>query len=356
MSFEEQLNELRAKIDKRLELFFRKIRAKNDFISFNYNNINRYITGGGKRLRPAAMVMAYKGFGGKEEEIYDAALSVELLHNSTLIHDDIMDEDESRRGKDSVHKAMRDYFLKNSKELNYNGPLFNKASSRFAASSAICDGNLLYSLGSLFLLNSNFDLMLVNKAMKAYSNAYRIVNQGQLLDIFFELKETQEKDYLNMIEQKTGNLFKASAEIGAILANASNEQTERLAKYAMNAALAFQLQDDIMDISSEMGKGHKLGSDLMKGKKTLLVIKALEKASKRQRETLLKALGNGNANEEQIKDAINIIKATGALDYVKFLANTKIMEAKENLKRIGLNKESLEFFGGFADFMLERKV
>lgn len=356
MNFEGQLNELKANIDKRLELFFRKIRAKNDFISFNYNNISRHIIGGGKRLRPAALVMAYKGYGGNNEEIYDAALSVEFLHNSTLIHDDIMDEDESRRGKDSVHKAMRDYFLKNSKEADYNGPLFNKASSRFAVSSAICDGNLLYSLGSLFLLNSNFDLMLVNKAMKAYSNAYRIVNQGQLVDCFFELKEAKETDYINMIEQKTGNLFKASAEIGAVLADANNEQTERLAKYAMNAALAFQLQDDIMDISSEMGKGHKLGSDLIKGKKTLLVIKALEKASKRQRENLLKALGNGNANEEEIKGAIYVIKATGALDYVKFLANTKIMEAKEHLKGAGLNKESLGFFGGFADFMLERKL
>ena len=143
MSFEKQLKELKSKVDERLELFFNRIKTKDDFISFNYKAIKDSILVGGKRLRPAALIMAYKGFGGDEEEIYDAALSVEFLHNSTLIHDDIMDEDESRRGRDSVHKVMRNYFLKISKEADYNGPLFNKASSRFAVSSAVCKGNML---------------------------------------------------------------------------------------------------------------------------------------------------------------------------------------------------------------------
>lgn len=354
MSFEEQLKELKSRIDERLELFFNGIKTKDDFISFNYERIKDFILTGGKRLRPAALIMAYKGFNGDEEGIYDAALSVEFLHNSTLIHDDIMDEDDTRRGKDGVHKAMRDYFLKSSKEVNYNGPLFNKASSRFAVSNAICDGNLLYPLGESFLLNSNFDLRLINKALKVYSNAYRTVNQGQLLDIFFELKNVSERNYLKMIGQKTGNLFKASVGIGAVLANANNEQIELLSEYAMNIAVAFQLQDDIMDFS--VRKGHGVGSDIRKGKKTLLVIKALEKANRGQREILLNTLGNKNADEEEINKAVDVIKFIGAFDYVRDLANKKIVEAKKYLAKTSLNDESLEFFNGFADFMLRRNI
>ncbi len=356
MSFEEQLKELKIRIDKRLELFFSMVKARDDFISFSYKNIKDYLSSGGKRLRPAALIMAYNGFGGDEEEIYDAALSVEFLHNSTLIHDDIMDEDESRRNKDSIHKFMRDYFLKSSKEINYNGPLFNKASSRFAVSNAICNGNLLYSLGELFLLNSHFDTDLVSRALKVYSNAYRIVNQGQLMDIFFELRDASERNYLKMIEQKTGNLFKACTEIGAVLAGANNEQTEILAKYAINIAVAFQLQDDIMDISPEMKKGHELGSDIKKGKKTLLVIKALEKASKSQRGILMSAIGNESATEDEIKKTIGIIKSSGAVDYVMMLAHKKIVEAKGHLRKTSLNDKSMKFFDGFADFMMERRV
>ena len=356
MSFEEQFKELRKEIDKRLELFFSRIKAKDDFISFNYKNIKNYISGGGKRLRPAALIMAYRGFGGDEEGIHDAALCVEFLHNSTLIHDDIMDEDDKRRNRDSVHKVMKDLFLKNSKEINYQGALFNRASSRFAVSNAICDGNLLYCFGELSLLNSHFSLELVGRALKAYSNAYRIVNQGQLLDIYSELQNADERSYLKMIEQKTGNLIKASVGIGAILAGANNEQIEILSRYAINIAVAFQLQDDIIDISSEMKKGHELGSDLRKGKKTLLVIKALEKASKGQREVLLNVMGNGNANDADIKKAIEIIRNGGALDYVRMLANKKIMEAKEHLRQTSLNDKALEFFNGFADFMLEREM
>jgi len=354
MSFEEQLKELKSKIDERLELFFNSIKTKDDFISFNYERIKDFMLTGGKRLRPATLIMAYKGFGYDEEEIYDVALSVEFLHNSTLIHDDIMDEDNTRRNIDTVYKVMKDYFLKSSKEINYSGPLFSKASSRFAVSTTICDGNLLYSLGELFLLKSGFNSRLINKALNVYSNAYRIVNQGQLLDTFFELKNIRERNYLKMIEQKTGNLFKASLAIGAVLADANNEQIELLSEYAMNIAIAFQLQDDILDLNIK--KGHAIGSDIREGKKTLLIIRALEKANKGQREVLLNTLGNKNADEQQINKVIDVIKSTGALDYVKSLANKKIVEAKNYLVKTSLNDESLEFFNGFADFMLRREI
>jgi len=111
-----------------------------------------------------------------------------------------------------------------------------------------------------------------------------------------------------------------------------------------------------MDISSEMRKGHELGSDIKKGKKTLLVIKALEKASKNQRDILMSTIGNESATEDEIKKTIEIIKSSGAVDYVMMLAHKKIVEAKGHLMKTSLNDKSMEFFNGFADFMMERKV
>jgi len=357
MSFEEQLNELKNDLNKRLELFFAKIKAKNKFIDLTYKALASYMIGGGKRLRPAALVMAYKGFGGLDDEIYDIALSVEFVHNSTLIHDDVMDEDSLRRNKLTIHEIMRKSFLKSYEDKDHKGTLFNKLSSRFAATNAVCDGNILYSLGSLFLSSSRLDAVLVQKALKVYSNAYRVINQGQIMDTLFELKEKiTEEDYLAMIEQKTGELFEASVKIGAILAGANEREIELISEYVLLISVAFQIQDDIIDISSEMNKGHELGSDIKKGKKTLLIIKALEKARSKDKKFLEETIKNKNANDEEVQRAIEIIKSSSALEYCRRLALEKINGAKRVLEKVGLKKEAYDFFYGLADFVLDRTI
>jgi geranylgeranyl diphosphate synthase type I len=355
MSFEEQLNELKNSLNKRLELFFAKIKAKDKFIDLTYKTLASYVMMGGKRLRPAALVMAYKGFGGLDDEIYDIALSVEFMHNSSLIHDDVMDEDSLRRNKETIHEVMRKSFLKLHGEKDHKGAIFNSLSSKFAATNAVCDGNLLCSLGSLFLSSSRFDAVLVQKALKVYSNAYRVINQGQIMDSLFEIKEkVTEKDYLAMIEQKTGELFNASVRIGSVLAGANEREVELISEYAMLIAIAFQIQDDIMDISPEMSKGHEVGSDIKKGKKTLLVIKALEKARSKDKKFL--EIMDKNASDEDVKRAMEIIRYCGAVDYCKRMASEKIMEAKRSLGKIGLKKEAYDFFNGLADYVLERTI
>lgn len=356
MKFEEQLNELKNVLNKRLELFFAKIQAKDKFIDLTYTALARYIMDGGKRLRPALLVMTYQGFGGPNDEIYDIALSVEFMHNSTLIHDDLMDEDDLRRDKLTIHEMMRKSFLKSYEEKDHQGAVFNKLSSRYAATNAICDGNILFSLGSLFLSSSRIDAVLVQKALKVYSNAYRVVNQGQIMDISLELKENiKEKDYLAMIEQKTGELFVASVKIGAILAGANNREIELISEYASLIAIAFQIQDDIMDISSEMNKGHEIGSDIKKGKKTLLVIKVLEKARTKDKKFLAEILKDKNATDDDVKRAVEIMRYS-ALEYCRRLASENIMDAKRTLGKIGLKKEAYDFFNGLADYVLERTI
>jgi len=321
---------LRKEINHELELFLNNLisEADDDFLRFTYSAVRDYVMAGGKRIRPAMLIMAYRAVGGTSRDIVKAALSVELFHNSTLIHDDIMDEDELRRGNDTVHKVMRAYFLKNNKELDSGGLLFNGLSSRFAASNAICDGNLLFALGIRCLIDSGFDSSLVSEAIKVYSDAYKVVNEGQILDNLFELKNVSEVQYVDMVEKKTAALFSAAVKIGAILGNADDGQIKGLVAFAKSFGIAFQIKDDLDDFSFK--KGHEIGSDVRKGKKTLLVIKGLEK----DKERMAEFLGKDDVSIESIK---SFFEENGITDYANDLAQQKIVEAKGYLRKTDLD-------------------
>jgi len=356
--FNQTLNHYKKIIDKQIEIFLREQKQKvpDLFMKYVYDEINNYVLNGGKRLRPIIVIMAYKSINQNSEEsmLYLPALSTELFHNSTLVFDDIMDEDEIRRGKNTMHRTMRSFFLKNNTEKNYDGKIFNKESNRFAVSYAICEANILASLGLLCLINAKFDNVKKMEAIKSYVNTYHIINQGQLSDLFFEKQEiVSEKEYIDMIYKKTGKLIKTSIEIGAILAGASEKQKKALLNYAENIALAFQIQDDVMDISKNMNKGNTFASDIKNGKKTILIIKALELAKPQDKEFLQKKLKE-LPTENEVERIIQIIQKTKALDYAKNLALEKVEKAKEALKSAQFNKEPILFFTALADFVIER--
>jgi geranylgeranyl diphosphate synthase type I len=262
-----------------------------------------------------------------------------------------MDEDDVRRNKPTIHKLMKDDFLK--KFEDKPARLFNTLSTRHAVTEAMCSGNILYSLGTVVLLESNAEPLLVKKALQFYSDAFNIVNDGQILDTKFELISPTEEQYLKMIEFKTANLFKASVEIGAILGNASENQLEALSRYATDAAIAFQLQDDLLDLTT--AKGNTFGSDIKNGKRTLILIKALESATAEQKQLINQVLGNESATLEQIEQVISIFNETGAIDYVNQLAKQKIEQAKAYLNNAELEQKPKEFFLQLADFMVNRQ-
>ena len=358
MNFQNELIKYKKMIDSEITLFFdSKLNTiKDDSLKKNYSIMRDFVLNGGKRLRPISMIMAYNAVSGKDEKpIILLSLSVEFLHNSTLVHDDIMDEDELRRNKPTTFKNHKDFFSKNHKDKNYDGILFNELSSKYSASNAILDGNILLSMAYGLLMDSDMDNS--GQALKVLNNTYNEVVDGQILDIVTEYKEDiSENQYLSMISKKTSVLFKASIEIGALLGNASGKQIEYLSAYAENAALAFQIKDDIMDISTDMDKGHELGSDIKQGKKNLLIIKAMELADDKQKKVILETLGKETASTEDINSVIEIIKSTGALKYSEGLAKEKIDIAKENLEKAELNELGNEFFSGLADYMVDRKV
>jgi len=360
MHFDETLQKYKKLIDDELVLFFEKVikeRASNDFLYEFYKDLEGFVMNGGKRLRPIALIQAYKAVKGSvDDKIIKAAISVELYHNSTLVHDDIMDEDETRRGKPTVFQHMKESFLKNQADESYRGALFDRKSCRFAVSQAIIAGNILAELSKKPLLDSGFDNGDLMRALKVLCDCAETVNVGQIDDLVLEIDEnpTEEK-YYEMIEKKTGCLFISSIQIGAILAGASKQQLKALLEYAKFAATTFQLQDDILEILPGNKKGHERGSDIRQGKMTLLTIKALDKGSSAQKKALLKALGNPSASQKEVDQAIKVIFDTGAIEYSKKLALKKIEEGKKWLSKAGFSAEGLAFFEGFAEFMINRE-
>lgn len=355
MTFKIILEKYSKLVDDELSKFLteRIDEVKDPYLKQNYTTVRNYVLNRGKRLRPVALIMAYKGVGGKNKNIYQASLSVELMHASTLVHDDVMDEDDLRRNMPTIHKLTKDIYLKHTKETNYNGNLFSCLSSRYSVANAICIGNILQVLGMncLSVVGKNLS------AARAYSAAYRVVNDGQILDNYFEIKKkVTEADYLDMIARKTGNLFRAAVQIGAILGKANKVQLNALSNYAILTAAAFQLKDDLMDIGKDTKKGSTYCSDIKKGKRTLILIKALENADKKQKKILNEVAGNDKASLTQINQVIDIYNKTGAIDYVTKLAETNINKSKEWLAKARLSEESMSFFEGFADYMLERKI
>ncbi len=358
MSFEKLIVKLKKDIEKEATVLFdKKIMEASEldpFIKRSYISLKNFALDGGKRLRPIALIMAYKGVGGKNiHEITRASFCVELLHASTLIHDDLMDEDDTRRNKPTIHKQLKSHYLHENNDGKYDGPLFKELSARFCVSNAILFGNILQTMGASCLTDSSFDTTFVNRALEAYNNAYRHVNEGQMLDIQLELKKPTEKKYYDMIKRKTGNLFVASVEIGALLGNANKKQQEMLKNYAESFAVAFQLKDDLLDIIP--GKGRPIGSDIKKGKKTLLILKALEKAKKEQKDVISSILGKEDATDEEIIRMAEILRSTGAYNYVEKIAEEKIKEAKKFISNAGLSREATDFFISFSEYIVNRK-
>ncbi len=339
MEFKNKHSLEKEKIDNELSIFLDSIDFKNTFQKSLWNKTKQHIKQGGKRLRPVALLMAYSGISDQKKDIYQAAISVELYHASTLIHDDIIDEDTKRRNSDTIFEWVRKN--KRIKDDSYEAVLFKNKTSRFATTQSILAGNIVNNIAYQPLINSSFKTR--NEAINILIDTAIKVNEGQILDTLLETKKPSEKEYLNMILKKTGELFIGSIMIGLKLAQATKEQEKNMYNFAKNIALAFQIQDDLMDINPNSKKGHVLGSDIKQGKMTLLAIKALEK--------------NPKFNlQKNIKTSIEFFKTCGAIDYCKTLANKKINDGKKFLKQAKLSKESEEYFTEFANYMLNRNI
>lgn len=362
MNFEQTLIHYQKVVNKELKKFFISLKfaeSKNALIKEQIKILRNFCLSPGKRLRPIMAIMAFRGLSDKDEkEIILPALSLELYHNYTLIHDDIYDEDVARRGQPTPHFLFQKWFKKRYEKGFYSGNFYSGSAQRFGVVAGFISGQILRLLVNLPILE--FDISSAKKIeiFKLFQSIGIFDNTGQAIDLFFE-KENRitEKEYLKMVDCKTGVLFEASMELGAILAGATQNQRKCLKNYAKNLAAAFQLKDDLLDISIGGEKGRGIGSDIKQGKKTLLFIYSLGRANPKQKKLIRKIVGKGKVSNKEIKKVIDLYYVLGAVDYCEKISNQKTKKALFWLNQIRpkLSPNSQKFFEDLAKFVFQRK-
>ena len=349
-------------INKELERYFDS-ELKNVFgVSVEEKKLNKSILQHIKEhnLRPAKRLrgsFVYYGHNllGKAEEkdILKASMSVELIHTALLMHDDFMDQDDTRRGKPTTHE----YFKKKHTKNNYR---FNP--QHYGESMAVNAGDVALMLGFEILGTSNFA---ADRIVTAQNRTLRGITNtafGQAYDITLEgIGKATEKDIINLHHAKTAiYTYENPLHIGAVLAGASEDDLKLISEYAIPGGIAFQLQDDILGLFGDPQKtGKPAHSDLRQGKMTLLIIKALEKAKNDQKELLLKYWGDRKLTDIEANIIRKIVKDTESYDYSVSISRKwakKAQLAIIKMRKKGWNKDAINYLDGIAQYMVERDV
>jgi geranylgeranyl diphosphate synthase type I len=352
MDAKETLMAYKAKVDQELKNYFqtKAAQAETEFGKELLENLAEYTLRGGKRIRPTFAVFGFKCFTDADEQaILQASISLEILHGFLIIHDDIMDEDPLRRGGTAFHKIYEDICQK-----KFSG----FRAERFGENMGIVAGDLMHCYGVEIMQKADFPQDRKMKALDKLNDIIYCTSVGQLLDSLNEAKEkVTEDEVLKVHEMKTAKYtIEGPLHLGAILAGASDQDLKVLSAYGIPLGQAFQLQDDILGLfSTEKKIGKPVDSDLKEGKKTLLILKALEKADEKQKELILSALGNQDLKREHSDQVREIVKSTGSYDYSKKLATDLIEQAKNALENADFKPQGKDFLLGIADYMLQRE-
>lgn len=288
------------------------------------NQLGQYIiNGGGKRLRPLLVLLAARACGCQDDRCQLTAVIVEFIHTATLLHDDVVDASELRRGNDTANTVWG-----------------NEA--------AVLVGDFLYSRSFQMMVDVGG-----TRIMEILSSATNIIAEGEVLQLMScNDPDTTEERYLNVIHCKTAKLFEAATQMGAVLAELPEQQEQALASYGMHLGTAFQLIDDVLDFtasSEEMGKN--MGDDMAEGKPTLPLIIAMREGNKVQQSIIHETILNGGY--DNVDKVLQAIEATGALDYTRELAKS---EADKAIGYIDVLPDSpyKEAMTSLAHFAVER--
>lgn len=293
-----------------------------------------FLDRGGKRFRPALCLLSCKAVDGNPKKILPAAAAVELFHEFTLIHDDLADDSLMRRGKPCLH-------------ITYGAPL------------ALNAGDGLFMMVWKSLLNMKTKPEKLFFTQKTLLSAFTAVLEGQGIELGWRTDgawKTTEKDYLEMVRGKTGALISAACEVGAYLGGGTKKQMAALRDFGMNIGVAFQIQDDILNIVGEEKKYKKeIGGDITEGKRTLMVIHFLKRAPKEERDWLIRLLDSHTKDEAEIRKAISLLKKRGSVDYAKKTMEKTAKAAKEKLSCLP-KSDTKDALGKLADFLIEREI
>jgi geranylgeranyl diphosphate synthase type I len=299
-----------------------------------YDAIRWIPLSGGKRLRPTLTMLSCEAVGGIPEKTIPLGIALEYLHNSTLIHDDIIDKDKWRRGLPTTHE-------------------------KFGLPLAIIAGDALigetYRMLS-FMAPPEMKAVTFKEIIRSIADAAKNFYEGEAMDIEFGRRfDVSLSEYMTMVEKKTGQLYWLAGKGGALIGKGSREQVENLALYGLNFGIMFQIKDDLLNILTDqkiLGK-QMIGRDIPNGKRTLMLIHALSQVTKTQKKRLTAIVGNEKASQQDILKVIDIFHETGSIDYAQKLLQEFRDKAKKCLEVLD-QSESKELLSALAEYSITR--
>lgn len=320
---------------KQLQLLFNDYLEKNSFEEHPkelYEPNNYFLAIGGKRIRPVMLLLGTQLFDKNPISSLPAAFSIELFHNFTLIHDDVMDNATVRRGVETIHK-------------------------KYGLNTAILSGDVLIIKAYEYL--SKIDSNYLPKIFNLFNKTAVEVCEGQQMDINFETQNNVDMaDYLKMITLKTSVLLAVSLQIGAILGGAGDQESEALYQYALNLGIAFQIQDDILDSFGEGAVvGKKIGGDILQNKKTLLTIRVIELEIANQKMDFLNLISLDNlSDEEKINGVLKIFNHYEIKKFAESKREEYVKKSIDALDNLGLSNEKKQKLKNLVTLLVYRAL
>ena len=311
------------------------MRAVDDVIQHSLNSdvpmvsqVAQYIIGaGGKRVRPALLLLACGALGCRDARRHGLAAVVEFIHTATLLHDDVVDESTLRRGRDTANEV-------------------------FGNAASVLVGDFLYSRAFQMMVDTG-----EMRVMQVLADATNVIAEGEVLQLMNMHDASLDAEaYMRVIRAKTAKLFEASTRLAAILARADIETEARCADYGQALGAAFQVIDDVLDYEGDAGElGKNLGDDLREGKVTLPIICTLQRCAPEEATLIRRAIEKGNANGKQLEQICAIVRRCGGLDEARLVAQAEAQRAIDATGALPVNDWS-RAMARLAESLLERRA
>ena len=293
------------------------------------------VSAGGKRIRPTLCLLAHEAAGGDAADALPTAVGIEFLHTFTLVHDDIMDKSLERRSRPTVGALWGDDVA-----ITVGDALFALAFDAFTRQAAV----------------AGTDHKRVLRVLRAASRVSLDLAQGQTLDLLHAKRaDVTVAEHLEMVRLKTGVLLEFSLASGAMLAGASDEEVRALSRFGGPLGVAFQIRDDLLDLVGDARRlGKPTGGDVRMGKRTLMVAHAFEHSTRATRLAEILDAPSSTTTPEMVREALDIFRQAGSLDFARDRAEAYLAEAKRELARLPGRSSELQALGGIADYILHR--
>ena len=321
------LEEYSNRIDEEIENYLDTLPNKGVYLPFKY-----IMNLGGKRFRPSLLLLATDIFNGSIEEAINPAIGVEVFHNFSLVHDDIMDEAPLRRGKSPVH-------------IKWN------------LNMGVLSGDIMFAQANS-LISGCFPHH-VKEVVQLYNKTAIEVCEGQDLDLEFETRENVSiEEYIEMIRLKTAVLVACALKIGAIIGNANLNDSELIYDFGINLGVAFQIHDDILDIyGNQQAFGKQVGGDIIEGKHSVLLIAAKTQSNKEQLLKINELLNNSSlANDKKVQEVTNIYNQLNVKEIASLMQDQYYKKALNAIEQLTLSEDKKRILYSFAAKLMKREA